>query len=221
VIGELAWSTITVSGEDATSFLDGQLAQDVASAIDGAWTAVLEPEGTVLCAGWLRGGESSYEILVPAALAEPARARLARFRLRVRADIDVSVGATDPPMSSVDELLEGAMPWAAEFAAGLSPHGFGAGFVGRSISFTKGCFTGQELVARMDVRGAATPFRFARVRAGSIERANEVIAAAGPPRGQGVTTVFRDDGELVAHAIVHRSLLERHESPDVVVEVID
>ena len=32
-----------------------------------------------------------------------------------------------------------------------------AGVVGRSVSFTKGCYTGQELVARIDSRGSKTP----------------------------------------------------------------
>jgi folate-binding protein YgfZ len=32
------------------------------------------------------------------------------------------------------------------------------GTVERTVSFTKGCFTGQELVARIDSRGAAVPF---------------------------------------------------------------
>jgi len=32
-----------------------------------------------------------------------------------------------------------------------------AGLVGRAVSFTKGCYTGQELVARIDARGARVP----------------------------------------------------------------
>lgn len=34
-----------------------------------------------------------------------------------------------------------------------------AGVVERAVSFTKGCFTGQELVARIDSRGASVPHR--------------------------------------------------------------
>ena len=36
------------------------------------------------------------------------------------------------------------------------------GMVNRSVSFTKGCYTGQELVARVDSRSAGTPTRLVR-----------------------------------------------------------
>jgi hypothetical protein len=58
------------------------------------------------------------------------------------------------------------------------------------------------------------PFRFALVRAVSLERAAEVIQAAGPDRPKGITTVFDGAGEFVAHAIVHRSLLTDGSAPD-------
>lgn len=38
-----------------------------------------------------------------------------------------------------------------------------AGVVERSVSFTKGCYTGQELVARIDSRGNKTPSRLVRL----------------------------------------------------------
>jgi folate-binding protein YgfZ len=47
-----------------------------------------------------------------------------------------------------------------------------AGLVERTVSFTKGCYTGQELVARIDSRGS----RVARRLVG-------VVAPAGPPQG--------------------------------------
>jgi folate-binding protein YgfZ len=48
-----------------------------------------------------------------------------------------------------------------------------AGVVERSVSFTKGCYTGQELVARVDSRGSNTPRRLRGV----------VVAGAVPPQG--------------------------------------
>jgi folate-binding protein YgfZ len=38
------------------------------------------------------------------------------------------------------------------------------GMVDRSVSFTKGCYTGQELVARIDSRGGNVPTKLRRVR---------------------------------------------------------
>ena len=37
------------------------------------------------------------------------------------------------------------------------------GIVDFSVSFTKGCYTGQELVARMDSRKGGTPYRLVRI----------------------------------------------------------
>ena len=39
-----------------------------------------------------------------------------------------------------------------------------AGVVDQSVSFTKGCYTGQELVARVDSRGNNTPRKLRLVR---------------------------------------------------------
>ncbi len=60
-----------------------------------------------------------------------------------------------------------------------------AGVVERSVSFTKGCYTGQELVARIDSRGGNVP-----------RRLRGVVLAPGaevPPAG---ATVAADDGSV-------------------------
>lgn len=44
-----------------------------------------------------------------------------------------------------------------ELVPGVLPHA--TGLVDRAVSFTKGCYTGQELVARIDSRGAHVPER--------------------------------------------------------------
>ena len=58
-----------------------------------------------------------------------------------------------------------------------------AGLVDRSVSFTKGCFTGQELVARLDSRGSNVARRLAGLVVAGGER---------PPDGASVWTT---DGE--------------------------
>jgi tRNA-modifying protein YgfZ len=57
-----------------------------------------------------------------------------------------------------------------------------AGLVGRCVSFTKGCFTGQELVARLDARGSNVARRLRGL----------AVAGTGPGSGPGAGT------ELVA-----------------------
>jgi folate-binding protein YgfZ len=70
------------------------------------------------------------------------------------------------------------------------------GLVDRTVSFTKGCFTGQELVARLDARGSNVPWRL-----------SGVVFDGGPddPRPQSGAPVFdlegsRDVGRLTSVA---------------------
>jgi folate-binding protein YgfZ len=43
--------------------------------------------------------------------------------------------------------------------AGMNPFELGSAVIEQAVSFTKGCYTGQELVARIDARGSSAPFR--------------------------------------------------------------
>jgi folate-binding protein YgfZ len=59
-----------------------------------------------------------------------------------------------------------------------------AGIVDRSVDFTKGCYVGQELVARIDSRGSNTPTRLRGIRL-----AGPMTAAPGAELVQGDLTV--------------------------------
>ena len=84
------------------------------------------------------------------------------------------------------------------------------GVVDRSVSFTKGCYTGQELVARIDSRSAATPTRLVRVE-GRFEGETQL-----PPVGSNLeledvqvgrlTSVAAADSGFVALAYVKRAV---------------
>ncbi|MGH9179619.1 MAG: YgfZ/GcvT domain-containing protein, partial [Acidimicrobiales bacterium] len=67
-----------------------------------------------------------------------------------------------------------------------------AGIVERSVSFTKGCFTGQELVARIDSRGGNVPRHLRGV----------VVGGEGgmPPVGASVVAGDREVGTLTSVA---------------------
>jgi folate-binding protein YgfZ len=87
------------------------------------------------------------------------------------------------------------------------------GTVGRAVSFTKGCFTGQELVARIDSRGAAVPHRLAGlVLAGEIDPAELldaqlVVPEKEKPVGRVTSAAWCPGvGAVCALAYVHRSV---------------
>jgi folate-binding protein YgfZ len=66
-----------------------------------------------------------------------------------------------------------------------------AGVVERAVSFTKGCFVGQELVARIDSRGGNVPRRL---------RGLVVEGTAVPPPGAGVVVGDKEVGRVTSAA---------------------
>jgi len=195
---------LVVDGPDATTFLDGQLSQDLATIGDGAsaWTFALDPTGKV--GSWFRisRADDGWLLDVDAGQGTALEARLGRFLLRTDASFelldwtmvsirgpgaaDVDAGGArslDPAWPGVEglDLLGPAVDAPAELPvgrlsdlealrieAGVPAMGAelddtvipaASGVVERSVSFTKGCFTGQELVARIDSRGGSTPTR--------------------------------------------------------------
>lgn len=196
----LSRDVVRVAGEDAPSYLQGQLSQDVEGMSVGAaaWSFLLEPQGHLeALLRVVRTADDTFLLVVDRGLGQPVLDRLDRFRLRVRAELelaDLAVWAVrgGPAPSGGDwasfeagDGREGAdligppgdqprgVPcvgeeWydAVRIEAGIPVIGRdvmrGAipaetGLVDRAASFTKGCYTGQELVARIDSRGGRAP----------------------------------------------------------------
>ena len=98
-----------------------------------------------------------------------------------------------------DELarISAGLPGPRELARGLVVHGLPMALRERSVSYTKGCYPGQELVARMQARGATPPYVLCRL---------ELDELANPAREGCVTSVAKDPaaGSYLALAVVHR-----------------
>jgi tRNA-modifying protein YgfZ len=71
-----------------------------------------------------------------------------------------------------------------------------AGLVARTVSFTKGCYTGQELVARLDARGARVPRRLRGVVFTDFAASSPV-----PPAGAELRSAGKVVGELTSVAM--------------------
>jgi folate-binding protein YgfZ len=217
------WSNIVAAGADAASFLQGQLSQDIDTLTPGgAWSLLLAPDGIVITSVFIVATPDGYTLSVPRELGDTALTRLRRFLLRTACTLtlsDVELG----PYESVDEQIEARRPGPAEFAKALTPQCFGASFVSSTVSFTKGCFTGQELVGRLDARGSSVPWRMVRVSGPSVARIDEVLASKGPAGTSGVTTWTRDGESVLGLGFAHRSLFASDElslATDVSVEEI-
>ncbi|QXC62550.1 hypothetical protein KSP35_07065 [Aquihabitans sp. G128] len=77
----------------------------------------------------------------------------------------VAAGAVEVDAEAFEALRirAGAPRWGAELDADTIPATVGQWAIDSSVSFTKGCYTGQELVARIDSRGGNVPRRLAAV----------------------------------------------------------
>jgi tRNA-modifying protein YgfZ len=203
----IAWERLRARGADALTFLQGQLTQDLEGVGAGAVALLLGPDGVVLTDARVTRAEGGYDLVVPAGLAGAALARLTRFRLRVACDLD-DAGPAEGPFATVAERVAAGWPGEPEFARGLAPQALGAAVVAAAVSFTKGCYVGQELVARLDSRGARVPFRLVRAAGPDAASVDAALRSAGPGVPSGVTSVALVGGPVLALGVAHRSLAD-------------
>ena len=150
-----------VEGVDALTYLHSQVAQDLQGLDVGSstWTLVLEPSGKVeSLARITRTAGDRFDFDTDAGFGEALAARLNRFKIRVQAEVSV-VAAETPAPSDEHERARVAAGWPRmgfEIVPGETiPAVIGVASV--AVNFTKGCYPGQELVERMDSRGADAP----------------------------------------------------------------
>ncbi len=190
---------VAIIGPDASSYLQSQLSNDLRGLPvgDSQWSFLLQPTGKVdvLLRVWRRG-EDEFVLDTDAGFGDVLKARLNRFKIRVKAEIEdrdwrsIAVrGASgegrstwgegydligpdvQPPdgieQGSASELealrIDAAWPrMGAEIVPGETIPAE-TGVVDAAVSFTKGCYPGQELVERMDSRGSSAPRHVRRI----------------------------------------------------------
>jgi tRNA-modifying protein YgfZ len=118
-------------------------------------------------------------------------------------------GAVEVDVDAYEALrIRAGVPrWGAELDGDTIPASTGQWVIDASVSFTKGCYTGQELVARIDSRGNNVPRRLAAVVLdGPPPTPGTVVNADGRPAGA-ITSSAPDaaTGGSVALAYIARS----------------
>jgi folate-binding protein YgfZ len=157
-----ALGAVRVQGADAVRFLQGQLSNDIERLQPNAplYAGLHNPQGRVIA--FLRLymlAPDDVIAVLPRELAPAVAARLAKFVLRANAK--VTDASSDSVFTSSSAF---GQPSAAERIAAGIPQVYAATseqFVAQmlnldvigAISFTKGCYTGQEVIARAHYRG--------------------------------------------------------------------
>jgi len=174
-------STINVTGPDAFEFLQGQLSNDLRNLDDGAEIAAAwcNPKGRVIWFGRLRKTADGYALAAPIATAESIVKRLTLFRFRAKTDFAIVAGT---PLDPLDEIARGHAFIDTEQSEQFTPHMLNLDLLD-AISFDKGCYTGQEIVARTHYKGA-TKRRTLRFRSDAAVNVGDKIKCAERQIGQ-------------------------------------
>lgn len=163
LIDDSARDRLVVRGSDAGTYLQSQLAQEIRDlAVGGArWTFVLDPTGKVdALARITRTADDEYVLDTDAGFGEAMTARVKRFTIRVDVETELHPATGAEPSAEVEaaRITAGWPRMGAEIVPGETIPAT-TGVVPVAVNFTKGCYPGQELVERMDSRGADAPRR--------------------------------------------------------------
>jgi len=197
-----SWASVRVSGEDAEIFLQGQLSADLRALKPerAGWASYNSPKGRMLAVMLMVRDADGITLRMPRTLVEPISRRLRMFVLRSKVKlVQVEPRAMDAEVQAHDRvaLIEAGIPvvypetqdrWVAQMA--------NLDLIG-GISFDKGCYTGQEVVARLHylgnlkkrmflVRGtgaAPAPGTSIRDAEGDGQGVGDVVDAAGTDQG--------------------------------------
>ena len=160
-IDESARDRLTVEGDDALKYLQSQISQEIRDIeiAETRWTLVLAPNGKIdVLARITRTADSAFLLDTDAGFGETLETRINRFKIRVKAASSLAHAENSAP-SPDHEAARIAAGWprmGAEIVSGETIPAV-TGVVALSVNFTKGCYPGQELVERMDSRGADAP----------------------------------------------------------------
>jgi folate-binding protein YgfZ len=220
---------VRVQGPDAEDFLQRMLSNDVST--DACDALLLTPKARVLAPllVWRRG-DGDFLLLTEPELGETVRATLLRARFAAKCEIELeehssaivfgeaegipngdygvpAVEVLDEPLDATigaDELevmriLAGTPRFGREIDDRVLPAE--AGLVERAVSFTKGCYPGQEPIARLHYRGHANRGLRVLVVDGELPGYDAELVLEGKPVGR-LTSAAHDGDRIVALAYV-------------------
>jgi folate-binding protein YgfZ len=229
IVDQSSWGQLEVTGADRVRFLQGMVTNDIAGLAPGQFrrAALLNVKGRVLAiVDVVEEGESLLEITEPVT-ADKVRALLEKHAIaddvtftpvaraihRVWDSIDAvwsapPVFAPPPSTSSEAEIdvlrVEAGLP---RYGVDVSEDHFPfEAHLEPAISMTRGCYIGQEVVARASARGHANKLLRGLRLASDAPVAGATIAAAGRDDAGKVTSqVVSPRFGPIALAYVHKS----------------
>lgn len=156
----IPYTSVVVSGDDAFDFLQAQLAADLNDLSSAGLAAWCNPKGRVICLFRVTRRADGFLLALPGELAESAVKRLTMFRFRSKVDFETqpSTAADLGVETSYEDwrlanLRAGVPEILAAQSEEFTPHMLNLDLL-NAVSVSKGCYPGQEIVARTHFRGA-------------------------------------------------------------------
>ncbi len=125
--------------------------------IRSAWC---NPKGRVICMPFLTAVDDAYVLALPTELADGVAKRLTMFRFRAKVEFEVRPASPhelglDAPLDDwlLENLRTGLPEVWLEQSEKFTPHMLNLDLLG-IVSLDKGCYPGQEIIARTHYRGA-------------------------------------------------------------------
>jgi len=203
------WRRFALEGPRAPELLARAMGAPVALASDSGVDVAIAGVPTVACAwGW--SGEAAYQLFVPAAAEQAVAEAIARA---ARAG-ELETG--DEEVLEVLRIEAGTPRQGRELGEDVLPAE--TGLVGRAVSTSKGCYTGQEIVARMESRGSAS-HRLVGVRCDAPDAEPPPVGAEVLAEGQPIGSVTSACRSAQAGAIALAYVRRARAAPGGAVEV--
>lgn len=157
-----SYGLLKVSGVDAKKFLQGQLTCDLEKVTSEGFAlgAHCTPQGRVISLFRLFKRDESYYLLLPRSMIDVSATALKKYILFYKAEIkDVSsdfdvtelINSTEHDWK-IRNLCNNIPEIYPETSGKFLPHEINLPEI-NAVSFDKGCYTGQEIIARMHYRG--------------------------------------------------------------------
>jgi len=149
-----SYSKLVVSGADALEFLQGQLTIDLQklSAGESRRAGWCNPKGRIICLFDISAENEGFDLTFPTELAGDVVKRLTMFRFLAKVDFDLQSSGEESRL--LDKLRDGVAEIWKEQSEKFTPHMLNLDLID-AVDFDKGCYTGQEIVARTHYRGAS------------------------------------------------------------------
>lgn len=147
---------LRISGPDLEKFLQGQLTCDMKTLTEAPVLAAhCSPQGRIISLFWIYRYENAVLLQMPYDLIETALENLNKYRIFFKATIDSVEAPSLLPAALIltrAQKIEQKIPTVYRITSGVFlPHRIGLLDLG-GVSLTKGCYTGQEILLRMEHR---------------------------------------------------------------------